>query len=194
MDEFFYINLFKGSWMDSFTVFIEFNLNVNCVKTITFSMKIFIIFLFQRSWMPSFTVFKEFNLNVNWVKTITFSIFYENFHYVSVSGVMHSFLYGIYRIQFKCKLCKDNNFCYKDFHIFLLQSSLMPSFTIFIEFYINVNCVNTITFVMKIFIIFLFQSSCMASFMVFIEFNLNVYYVKTLTFLIKIFIIFPFPI
>ena len=137
-------------------------------------------------------VFKEFNLNVNWVKTITFSIFYENFHYVSVSGFMHSFLYGIYRIQFKCKLCKDNNFCYKDFHIFLLQSSWMPSFTVSIDFNLNVNCVRTITFVLKIFIIFLFQSSWMPSFTVFIEINLNVNCGKTITFVMSIFNIFLF--
>ena len=31
--------LFQSSWMPSFMVFIEFNLIVNCVKTITFVMK-----------------------------------------------------------------------------------------------------------------------------------------------------------
>ena len=29
---------------------------------------------------------------------------------------MDAFLYDIYRIQFKCKLCKDNNICYKNVH------------------------------------------------------------------------------
>ena len=59
------IFLFHGSSMPSFMVFKEFNLNVNCVKKITFVMKISIIILFRGPWMPLFMVFIEFNLNVN---------------------------------------------------------------------------------------------------------------------------------
>ena len=80
---------------------------------------------------------------------------------------MDAFLYGIYRIQFKCKLCKDNNICYENFYHILFHSSWMPSFTELIEFNLNVNIGKTITFVMNIFIIFLFQSSGMTSFTVF---------------------------
>ena len=70
---------------------------------------------------------------------------------------MDAFFYGIYRIQFKCNLCKETiTFVMKIFIIFLFQGSWMPSFTVFIEFSLNVNCVNTITFVIKIFIIYLF--------------------------------------
>ena len=45
-----------------------------------------------------------------------YSICYENFHPISVPEFMDAFLYGIYRIQFKCKLCNDNNICYENFH------------------------------------------------------------------------------
>ena len=105
---------------------------------------------------------------------------------------MDAFLYGIYRIQFKCKLCKDNNICYENFYHILFHSSWMPSFTELIEFNLNVNIGKTITFVMNIFIIFLFQISWMPAFTVFIEFNLNVNCVSTITFVMTIFIIFLF--
>ena len=57
---------------------------------------------------------------------------------------MDAFYYGIYRIQFKCKLCKETiTFVMKIFLIFLFQDSLMPSFTVFKEeFNLNVNCVK----------------------------------------------------
>ena len=84
---------------------------------------------------------------------------------------MDAFFYNIYRIRFTCKLCKDKNIFYENFHQFLFQGSWMPSFTVFIEFNLNVNCIKEITFVMKIFIIFLFQVSWMHSFILFIEFN-----------------------
>ena len=116
-----------------------------CRETTTFAMKIFIIFLFHRPWMTSYTVFIEFNLNVTCVKrqyyyhisvqlfmdTFFYGIYriqfkcklckdnnicYENFYHISVPEFMDAFFYGIYRIQFKCKLCKDNNFCYESFH------------------------------------------------------------------------------
>ena len=85
--------------------------------------------------MPSFTVFIEFNLNVYCVKTITF----VNLHHISAPEFMDAFLYGIYKIQFKCKLCKDNNICYENFYHILFHSSWMPSFTELIEFNLNVN-------------------------------------------------------
>ena len=161
--------------------------------------------------MPFFTVFVTFNLNVNCVKIITFVTSEKQFFRISFKvtllfkvapfdGVkifindfdpefIFAFFYSIYRIQLKCKLCKDNNIFYENFHQFLFQGSWMPSFTVFIEF---LNCIKTITFVMKIFIIFLFQGSWMHSFKVFIEFNLNVNCVQTITFVMKILIIFLF--
>ena len=32
--------------------------------------------------------------------------------------------YGIYRIQLKCKLCKDNNTCYENFHHISVPGSM----------------------------------------------------------------------
>ena len=62
-------------FMDAFFYSIyKFNLNVNCVKTITVVIKFFMLFLFQGSWMHFSKIFLEFNLNVNCVKTITFVI------------------------------------------------------------------------------------------------------------------------
>ena len=85
-----------------------------------------------------------------------------------------AFLYGIYRIQFKRKLCRDNNICYENVHLISVPEFKDAFFMVLIEFILNVNCVKTITFVVEIFIIFLFQSSWMPSFAVFVEFNLNV--------------------
>ena len=110
-----------------------------------------------------------------------------------VPEFMDALLYGNYRIQFKCKLCKRITFVMKIFIKFLLQSLWMPFFLIFIKFNLNVNCLKTITFVMKMFIIFLFQSSWIPSFRVFIDFNLYVNCVKAITLITKIFIIFHVP-
>ena len=67
---------------------------------------------------------------------------YENFHHISVSDSMDAFVHGIYKIQFKCKLCKETTFVMKIFIIFLFQSSWMPSFAVFVEFNIHLNCVK----------------------------------------------------
>ena len=76
--------------------------------------------MFHRLWMPSFTLFIEFNLNVNCVKR-QYNTCYENFRHISVPGSMDAFLYVIYRIQIKSKICKDNNTCFENFHhIFVL--------------------------------------------------------------------------
>ena len=107
-----------------------------------------------------------------------------------IQSLFNVFLYNIYRIQFKCKLCKDNNICYENVHHISVPEFKDAFFMVFIEFNLNVNCVKTITFVMEIFIIFLFQSSWMPSFAVFVEFNLNVNCKETITFVIKIFILF----
>ena len=129
------------------------------------------------------------------------TICYEHFHHISVPEFMRALFYGINRIQFKCNLCQETiTFVMKIFIIFLFQGSWIPSFTIFIEFNLNVNRVKTITLVMKlssyscfafdgikIFIIFLFQSSLMPCFTVFIDFNLNVNCVKTIIFIIFLF-------
>ena len=104
----------------------------------------------------------------------------------------YAFLYGIYRIQFKCKLCRENNICYENVHLISVPEFKDAFFMVFIEFILNVNCVKTIIFVMKMFIIFLFQSSRMPFFMVFIEFNLNVNWVKTIIFVMEVFIKFLF--
>ena len=49
------------------------------------------------------------------------------------SSWMHSFN-NIYRIQFKCKLCKDNNICYENFHRISVPDFMDVSFMVFIEF------------------------------------------------------------
>ena len=71
------------------------------------------------------------------------NICYGSFHQISVPEFMDAFFFGICRIQFKCKLCKETiTFVMKIFIIFLLQGSWMPSFTVFIEFNLNANCVK----------------------------------------------------
>ena len=37
---------------------------------------------------------------------------------------MDAFVHGIYRIQFKCKLCKDNSTCYENFHHIFVPGSM----------------------------------------------------------------------
>ena len=93
-------------------------------------------------------------------------------------SLFNAFLYSIYRIQFKCKLCKDNNICYENVHHISVPEFKDAFFMVFIEFNLNVNCVKTITFVIQIFILFLSQGPWMPSFTVFIEFNLNLNCVK----------------
>ena len=133
--------MFQSSWMPSFTVLIEFNFNVNCVKTITFVMKMYIKFSVPEFKDAFFMVFIEFNLNVNCVKTITFVM---EIFIIFLFLFMDAFFYGIYRIQFKCKLCKERiTFVMKIFTLFLFQDSWMPSFSVFVEFNLNVNCVRT---------------------------------------------------
>ena len=107
------------------------------------------------------------------------SICYENFHHIFVGGSMDAFLYSIYRIQFKCKLLKDNNICYGNFHQIPIPEFMDAFFfgICRIQFKCKL-CKETITFILKIFIIFLLQSSWMPSFTIFIEFNLNVNCVK----------------
>ena len=68
---------------------------------------------------------------------------------------MDAFFCGIYRIQFKCKLCKDCNICYESFH-HISVAELMDSFfygIYRIQFKCKL-CRETITFVTKIVIIF----------------------------------------
>ena len=123
-------------------------------------MKIFIIFLFQGTWMPSFTVFIAFNLNVNCVKN---HICYENFHHISVVETTDAFFYDIYKIHFKCKLCKETiTFALKIFIIFHVPEFMDAFFygIYRIQFKCKL-CKETITFILKIFIIFLLQSSWM---------------------------------
>ena len=38
-----------------------------------------------------------------------------------VPEFMDAFFYSIYRIQFNCKFCKDNNICYENFHHISIQ-------------------------------------------------------------------------
>ena len=77
----------------------------------------------------------------------------------------NAFLYGIYRIQFKCK---DNNICYGNFH-HIFVPGYMDAFIhgiYSIQFKYKWCKDNNICY--KIFIIFLLQISWMSSFMVFI--------------------------
>ena len=91
----------------------------------------------------------------------------------------NAFLCGIYRIQFNCKLCKDNNICYENVHHISAPASINAFFYGIHRIQFKCKfCKETITFILNIFIIFLLQSSWMPSFMVFIEFNLNVNCVK----------------
>ena len=127
----FIIFVFQGSWMPSFTVFIEFSLNVNCVKTITFVMKIFIIFHVPE-FMDSF-FYSSYRIQFKCILFKDNNICYVNVHHISVPNFMNVFFYDIYRIQFKCKLCKETvTFVIKMFIIFLFQGSWMPSFTLFL--------------------------------------------------------------
>ena len=76
---------------------------------------------------------------------------------------MDAFFYGIYRIQFKCKLCKETiTFVMKIFHHISVpdcQDAFVHSIYR-IQFKCKL-CKETITFVMNIFTIFLVQSSRM---------------------------------
>ena len=105
---------------------------------------------------------------------------------------MDAFFYGIYRIQFICKLCKDNNICYEHFHHISVPGFIDAFYGIYRILFQCKLCKETITFVMKIFILFLFWGTWMRSFIAFIEFNLNLNCVKTITLDMKIFIIFLF--
>ena len=70
-------------------------------------------------------------------------------------SLFNAFLYDIYRIQFKCKLCKDNNISYESFH-HIYVAEFMDAFLYGIyriQFECKL-CKETITFIMKIFIIF----------------------------------------
>ena len=70
----------------------------------------------------------------------------------------NAFLCGIYRIQFKCKLCKDNNICYENFHHISVPEFMDAFFCGIYRIQFKCKlCKETITFVMKIFIIFLSQ-------------------------------------
>ena len=71
---------------------------------------------------------------------------------------MDAFRYDIYKIQFKCKLCKDYNICYEIFHHISL-AEFMDAFVhgIYRILFKCKLCKETITFAMKIFIIFLSQ-------------------------------------
>ena len=138
--------------MPSFTVFIEFNINLNCVKTVTFVMKMFIIFLFQSSRMPFYGI-DRIQFKCKFCKDNI--ICYGNFHHISVPEFIDAIFYAICRIQFKCKLCKDYNICYESFH-HISVAEFMDAF--FYGIYKNKFkyklCKETITFILKIFIIF----------------------------------------
>ena len=99
-------------------------------------------------------------------------------YHISVAEFMDAFFYGISRIQFKCKLCKDNNICYENCHQISVPEFKDAFFYGIYRIQFKFKPVKTITFVMEVFIKFLFQSSWMPSFSVFVEFNLNVNCVK----------------
>ena len=96
-----------------FMVFIEFNLNVNCVKTITLLWKFLSYFCYRVQGCLFYGIYRiQFKCKLCKDNNIC----YGSFHQISVPEFMDAFFYGISRIQLKCKLCKDNNICYENFH------------------------------------------------------------------------------
>ena len=152
--EIFIIFLFQSSWISSFAVFVEFNLNVNCKETINICYENF--HHISVAWSMDAFVHGICRIQFKCKlckETITF--IFENFYHISVAEFLDAFLYGICRNQFKCKLCKDYNICYESFH-HISVAEFMDAF--FYGIYKNKFkcklCIETITFILKIFIIF----------------------------------------